>query len=93
MIEAPVTTRGPFAFWCDPGSGRFQGDLPAGNLKATRRQARRVARTPQRVDVLGSYSSEVINTPLTEFPRSIRDLILRAKFLKPLDSSVISKSA
>lgn len=45
MIEAPVTTRGPFAFWCDPGSGRFQGDLSAGSRVATRRQARRFAQT------------------------------------------------
>ena len=45
MIEAPVSRRGPFAFWRDPGGGRFQGDLSAGNLKATRRQARRFART------------------------------------------------
>ena len=45
MIEAPVSRRGPSAFWCDPGGGRFQDDLSAGNLKVTRRQVRRFART------------------------------------------------
>lgn len=44
MIEAPVSRRGPF-FGVAVRAGRFQGDLSAGNLKATRRQARRFART------------------------------------------------
>jgi hypothetical protein len=45
MIEAPVSRRGLFALWCDLGRVRFLGDLSVGNLKATRRQARRFART------------------------------------------------
>jgi hypothetical protein len=45
VIEASVIRRGLFALWFDPGRGRFQGDLSAGNLKAARRQARRFART------------------------------------------------
>jgi len=45
MIEAPVSRRGPFCVVRDPGGGRFQGDLSAGNLKDARRQARRFART------------------------------------------------
>ena len=51
MIEAPGRRRGPFALWCDPGQGRFQGDLSAGNLKATRRQARRFAPTGMKCPV------------------------------------------
>ena len=41
--------------WRDLGCGWFQGDLSAGNLKATRRQVRRFARTgmacPETVDM------------------------------------------
>lgn len=37
--------RGSSALWFDLGLGRFQGDRSAGNLKATRRPARRFART------------------------------------------------
>lgn len=44
MIEAPVSRRGSFALWHDPGGGRFLGDLLAGSLKATRELARRFAR-------------------------------------------------
>jgi hypothetical protein len=55
MIEAPVSRRGLFALWCDRGGGRFQSDLSAGSLKATRRQVRRFARTgmkcPETVDM------------------------------------------
>ena len=42
----PSAGGGLFVFRSDLGGGRFQGDLLAGNQKATRRQARRFARTP-----------------------------------------------
>tara|TARA_R110000751_G_scaffold48507_3_gene107952 strand:- start:11449 stop:11610 length:162 start_codon:yes stop_codon:yes gene_type:complete len=41
--------------WRHLDGGRVQGDLSAGNLKATRRQARRFARTGMKCPEAGEF--------------------------------------
>ena len=65
--------------WRDHGRRRFQGDLSEGNLKATRRQARRFARTrmrcPERMvyDVQGLF----LNIWPGELPNSVRNAVMK----------------
>ena len=73
MIEAPVSRRGLFAFWRNREGGRFQGDLSVGNLKATRRQARRFARTPPRGESHVRRTIWTVNERLKDVPNKPRE--------------------